>query len=250
MNKRNVIAVVVIGLTLAACGSSDGGGEGVASLGTTVDTVDDDAGGGADGVALEAPEDPEEAFALFQACMEEHGVDMPASVTVTRDGDQKIAVGGPLVISSDDNGPDGGAPPDDEGDGESRVGPPSIDVEEMEAANEACRGHLENAAPDFDLTPEQEAAMEDARLEFDQCMRDQGVELPEMSGGEDDIGVHVAVAEGGDGSSAAPPIDIEEMEAASKICQKVYDQYPELDDVFGEGGMGAPVMVSSEAGTP
>jgi hypothetical protein len=172
---------------------------------------------------------------------------MPASVTVTRDGDEQIAVGGPLVISSDDGGPDGDTEDDDS---ESRVGPPSIDVEEMEAANEACRGHLENAAPDFDLTPEQEAAMEDARLEFDQCMSDQGVELPDMSGGEDDIGIHVEVLEEGDGSAAPPPIDIEEMEAASKICQKVYDQYPELDDVFGEGGMGAPVMVSSEAGVP
>src|SRR6187402_2848978 len=107
MNKRNVIAIVVIGLSLAACGSSDGAGDGVASLGTTVETTTDDANGDANEVALEAPEDPEEAFALFQECMEDHGVDMPASVTVTRGGDEQIAVGGPLVISSDDGGPDG-----------------------------------------------------------------------------------------------------------------------------------------------
>ena len=61
-----------------------------------------------------------------------------------------------------------------------------------------------------------------------------------MTGGADDIGVQVEVSEEGDGTTPPPPIDFEKMEAASKVCQKVYDQYPELDDVFGEGGMGAP----------
>ena len=92
--------------------------------------------------------------------------------------------------------------------------------------------------------------MEDARLEFEQCMEDQGVELPEMSAGADDIGVHVEVFEEGEGNPTPPPIDIEEMEAASDVCQKVYDQYPELEDVFGEGGMAGPVVRVSEAGEP
>lgn len=250
MNKWSVIVLAALGLTMVACGSSgDGAGDGVASLGTSNGTVADDGSGDAEGVALEAPEDPEEAMELFQQCMEDQGIDMPAAVTVTRGGDQSIAVGGaPLVISGGE-----GPPPDDDDDtdGEERVGPPPIDVEAMEAANEACRGHLDNAAPDFDLTPEQEAAMEDARLEFDQCMEEQGVELPEMTEGADDIGVHVEVfEEGEEGSPTGPPIDFEKMEAASKVCQKVYDQYPELDDVFGEGGMGAPMVIAGEVGEP
>lgn len=246
MRKRNVIVLVAAtGLWLAACGSSEGNGGGVASLGTSTGTV---AGGAeADEATLEAPEDPQEAMALFQECMEDQGIEMPESVAVTRDGDATIAVGGgPLVISNDNGGGDSGDGAADE----DPVDVPDFDVDEFEAANEECRGHLANATAGFDLTPEQEAAMEDARLEFDQCMEEQGVELPEMTGGEDDIGVHVEVVEEGDGSPAPPPIDVEELAAASKVCQKVYDQYPELDDVFGDGGAGAPMVIAGEAGEP
>jgi len=263
MRKRSVIILAAIGMSLVACGSSDGDGDGVASLGTPPET--DGSGADADDsradeAALEAPEDIEEAMELFQTCMEDHGVEMPTGVTVSRDGDETIAVGGggPVVVFNGDD--DGDAPPqdddsndngdDDDGDDGAKVAPPPIDVEEFEAANEACRGHLANAAPQFDLTPEQEAAMEDARLEFEQCMKDQGVDLPEMTAGADDIGVHVEVFEEGDGDDAPPPIDPEKMEAASKICSEVYDRYPELEDVFGEGGSAAPVFNVTEAGEP
>jgi len=252
MRKRSVIVLAAIGMLLGACGSSDGDGDGVASLGTTPGTDVDGAdveGADVEEVALEAPEDIEEAMALFQACMEDHGVETPTGVAVSRDGDETIAVGGdgPVVVFNDAPPQDGG---DDDGDDGAEVAPPAIDVEEVEAANEACRGHLENAAPQFDLTPEQEAAMEDARLEFDQCMKDQGIDLPEMSAGADDIGVNVEVFDEGDGNPAPPSIDPEEMEAASKICAEVYDRYPELEDVFGEGGSTAPVFNVTEAGEP
>ncbi|MET0663206.1 MAG: hypothetical protein ABWZ42_08750 [Ilumatobacteraceae bacterium] len=269
MRKRSVIVLAAIGMSLVACGSSDRGGDGVASLGTTPGTDADGAdrdSSGADAAALEAPEDIEEAMALFQACMEDHGVEMPTGVAVSRDGDETIAVGGggPVVVfngndgtpdGDDDGDDDGDAPPqdgsaNDDGDDGAKVAPPPIDVEEFQAANEACRGHLENAAPQLDLTPEQEAAMEDARLEFEQCMEDQGVDLPEMAAGADDIGVHVEVFEDGDGNPAPPAIDPEEMEAASKICAEVYDRYPELEDVFGEGGSAAPVFNVTEGGEP
>ena len=176
MNKRNVIVLVVIGLSVAACGSSDGRGDGVASLGRRWKRHGPaDANDAAPPRARWRRRRSSRRRSNFSRCMEDQGVDMPACVTVTRGGDQSIAVGGgPLVISGDDGETRWRRPPaDDDSDDQvatpmgGRVGPPSIDVEEMEAANEACRGHLENAAPDFDLTPEQEAAMEDARLEFD-----------------------------------------------------------------------------------
>jgi hypothetical protein len=247
-----MIVLAAMGVALVGCGSGDGGGDGVASLGTTDGTVSESEGATADAddAALEAPEDIEEAMDLFQRCMEDHGVETPEGVVVSRDGEESIAVGGaPPMVFDSTNDADGDTPPVDDDEASEGAAPPPIDVEEIEAANEACRGHLENAAPQFDLTPEQEAAMEDAQLEFSQCMEEQGVELPEMAAGADDLGVHVEVFEEGVGD-APPPIDPEELEAASQVCQKIYDQYPELDDVFGEGGMAGPAIRVSEAGEP
>ena len=92
--------------------------------------------------------------------------------------------------------------------------------------------------------------MEDARLEFQQCMEDQGIELPEMTRGADDIGVHVEVFEEGDGNPTPPPIDIEEIRGRAEDCQSVYDEYPELEDVFGEGGMAVRWSRGAEADEP
>ena len=84
-----MIVLAAMGLSLVACGSSDGGGDGVASLGTTRrhgqrrpnQTTRDRPAADADGAALEAPEDIEEAMALFQECMEDHGVEMPGEAS-------------------------------------------------------------------------------------------------------------------------------------------------------------------------
>ena len=119
---------------------------------------------------------------------------------------------------------------------------PEID-EEFLAANEACRGHLANASRGFDLTPEQEAAMEDAQLAFQQCMSEHGIE-----GG----GFSISVGEGqaldvqeAPEAETPPPVEIdpEEFQAAAEECQSVYDEYPELDDVMPDGGPSGGVFV-------
>jgi hypothetical protein len=145
-------AVLLLASLLAACGGGDGTDQEVASLGdaTTRDTAaDDDSGGGADGDVSDA--EAEEAMLEFAACMRENGVDMP---------DPELDGGGGAIAI----GPDGAAP----------------DREAFEQADEACRHLMEDVmgAPE-EMTPEEQAEMEDQALAFAQCMRDNGVDMPD-----------------------------------------------------------------------
>lgn len=235
MNHRTAphrrLAAVLAGacVALAACGSGEGtaSNDGVASLDTgTDDTGTDDTDTSDEGdVELDAPADPEEAMALFQSCMTDHGVEGGGFAIATRSGSdgEMIEVGSDPLDSEELP-----AMPMEE-----------IDPEVFEAANEACNGHLANAMPEFDLTPEQEAAMEDARLEFEQCMEEQGVEMPEMVTRGD--GGSLSISVGGETGEPVPAlslddIDMDAFNAAAEECQKVYDEYPELDDVMQGGG--------------
>ena len=180
---------------------------------------------------------PEEAFALYDQCLQDHGVDpgegfvvaaaatrsrsrppaAPTPRTATRSDDQVF------VYAQDAERQRSCRAPDDE----------------LIAASEACRGHLANATPDFDLTPEQEAAMEDAQLAFQQCMEDHGIEGGGFSisvgGGPGTRGRRAAGRRPG-GPALPSDVDPEEFQAAAEECQSVYDDYPELDDVFPDGG--------------
>jgi hypothetical protein len=250
--RRLVAVSALAGALLAgtACGSDDGSADaatdGVASL--REESADEpDASAAEEGSAsdttggeLEAPEDPEEAFALYDACLQEHGVD-PGDGFVVAAGDASIAV-------APDRGAPGGSVP--EGDqvvvnavGPDGAEPPEITPELIEAS-EACQGHLANATPDFDLTPAQEAAMEDAQLEFQQCMEDHGIEGGgfSISFGE---GPAIGVEEAPQELTTMPPVEIdpEEFQAAAEECRSVYENYPELDDVFPDGGEAGGVFV-------
>ncbi len=180
-----LLAVGVLTLIGGACGSAsddDAQADGVASLretsgadGVSADETTD--AGSADASSegsseLEAPEDPEEAFALYDQCLQDHGVD-PGEGFVVAGGGDAIA-----VAPADGAQTDGGGPDNQVfvyGDGPNGEQPPEIDQKLLDAS-EACRGHLANATPDFDLTPEQQAAMEDAQLAFQQCMQEHGIE--------------------------------------------------------------------------
>ena len=93
--------------------------------------------------------------------------------------------------------------------------------------------------------------MEDAQLAFQQCMEDHGIEGGGFSisvGG----GAGLEVDEQQDDDQAAPPppsdIDPEQFQAAAEECQSVYDDYPELDDVFPDGGpMGGVSVARTES---
>jgi len=252
---RALVALSVLTLIGGACGSADdddGLVDGVASL---RDASDDAAGtvdatadsSGEDSSALEAPEDPEEAFALYDQCLQDHGVD-PGEGFVVNGGGDAIAVA-PADGAKPDSASADGAGPDNQvfvfGEGPNGEQPPEID-EKLIAASEACRGHLANATPDFDLTPEQQAAMEDAQLAFQQCMEEHGIEGGGFSISIGD-GQALDVNEQQDDQAAPPPVSVdpEQFQAAAEECQSVYDDYPELDDVLPDGGPMGGVSVGS-----
>jgi hypothetical protein len=272
--SRSVVALCALTLVAAACGSADDGAQGdaVASLrdlgsvdgasdadSATTDHADHDPAssdpasgdsadtsvdGSSDDSSLEAPDDPEEAFALFDQCLQDHGVD-PGEGPVFAGGDSNA-----IAVAPSQATPAGGSGPDSQvfvyGQSPDGSGPPEID-QKMIDAMEACRGHLANATPDFDLSPEQQAALEDAQLAFQQCMEDHGIEGGGFSisiGG----GPSLSVNEKQDDDAAPPPtvdVDPEQFQAAAKECQSVYDDYPELKDVLPQG---APVGGVTAAG--
>ena len=168
-------------LIAAACGSSpandNAASDGIASIssdttsgagGSDITAADET---GAESGVLEAPENPEDAFALFGDCMTEHGFDFGDALTTTVGG------GGGAVIEVDP------------GDLDSEVDPqaPVLSLEDFDAgafedANKECEGHLVNVDQFADFSPEERAAFEDAQLKFADCMAEQGIEIPDFDG--------------------------------------------------------------------
>ena len=145
-------------------------------------------------VADETPppvsDDPMDALLDFAACMRENGVDMP----------DPQAGGGTVIIEAG------------LGDGTS---PPSFEAnDQFRLAEEACRSHLDAlAAPGSD--PERDAEMMESLLAYAECMRDNGVDMPdpEMSGGM------ISMTIGGDGPGSDP--FSEEYRAAEEACRGI-----------------------------
>lgn len=221
-------------MIVGACGSGDeGAGGGVASL--TDDGTGPSAGADAapDDTGLEAPENPEDAFALFGECMTDAGFDFGEAISVGG-GDGS---GGAITVE-----PGGTVLGNDEIDPQQQGGSlEEFDLDAFDEANEACEGHLANIDGGFDLSPEQEAAFEDAQLEWSRCMEEQGIEVPEVdgSGGAGVVIVEGPVGDadpqGGSASFEDLEFDFEGFEEAAELCQSVYDQYDELDGLFDEG---------------
>jgi hypothetical protein len=147
-------AAITIG-SLAACGGGGGSGNGaeVASIDdTSPDTTTDGTTG--DTVA-DAPTDPEEAMLAFTECMRDHGVDMPDPEMA------KPATGGAkpgnavIAVDGDPNDP------------------------MFQKANEACEPLMANMRSDLEDDPERLAEMKEQMLAFAQCMRDQGIDMPD-----------------------------------------------------------------------
>ena len=166
---------------LAACGGDEGAAGGdVASIGdgSTPTTVGTDAGDGET-----SPADREEAMLDFAECMRDHGVDMP-DPEVSGDG------GGGVVVLEQDAA-DG----------------------DFQEAEEACQPILEDAMGDLEIDPEREAEMREELLEFSECMRDQGIDMPDPVFGDDGR----VTMEAGPGEDVEVP-DEEELERASEAC--------------------------------
>ncbi len=125
-------------------------------------------GGGETDTAGAASNERQEALLEFAECMRKHGVDMP---------DPEIDDDGVIQI-----GPNTGA---------------DVDPETMKEADEACRDLL----PEMEEpTEEEKIEMQDAFVEFTECMREHGIDMPDPTedgrvvvGGDDETGVSAAV---------------------------------------------------------
>jgi hypothetical protein len=209
------LAAVLAG-SLAACGA-DTGGDDVASLATG-----EQAGGtSTTEVTPLTEEEIAEAQEAFQECMKEHGVDIQMA-PVEGDG-----TGGGGMVTRTEAGAAGDAPED----------MPSM--EEMEAANEECQPLMEKViqnAPKPD--PEEMARMKEQALQFAQCMRDNGVDMPDPEFSEDGGGITQSL--GGPGETEDP-----DMETAMQTCRE-FMRGPNGEEP-PEPGQG-PIMRTGPAG--
>jgi hypothetical protein len=97
--------------------------------------------------------------------------------------------------------------------GETGAGP-ALDGEAFTAADEECQKYMEAAMGSMELDPEQQAEMQAEMLEYAQCMRDHGVDMPDP---QFDADGRVAIQIGDpDGEPGA--MDEEEFEAANEAC--------------------------------
>ena len=149
--RRSLVPVLVAALALTMSVTACGAEEDDPSVATLNGTDDDGDDGSDDGGAADSEEELEEQALAFSQCMRENGVpDFPDPEI--EDGRLRMRVGGP----------DGGAP---------------VDQEAMERAMEAC----EDLAPRGGGTmPEEERQeMQDALLEYAECMRENGYDMPD-----------------------------------------------------------------------
>jgi hypothetical protein len=190
-----VVPWLLLLIALSACSATSG----VA----TIDGADDPS---ASPSASAAPEDPEEAMFAFAECMREQGIDMPDPVI--RRFDASGGGGGGTINENADPG-----------------GGPAFDPfsEEFQAAEEACQEHLEGlGALEEGEGPQLSAEEEEAFLAFAECMREQGIDMPDFRGGEGGV-VRI-----GPGEGSEPGFDprSEEFQAAEEACSEHLDALP------------------------
>jgi hypothetical protein len=191
INNASVVAITTVVL-LSACGGGDDGDAAaeVASLGTESAGVDD----GSTPPASSVPTDPAEAQLAFAECMREHGIDMP-------DPGQS---GGGMVIQRDEG---------------------EAEQDEFEAAMAECERFLEGVRSEIADDPELQAEMREQMLEFTECMREHGIDMPDPQFSDDGgFSVQIGSPDGdGPSSDAAapdqfPPRDDDEFQAAAEEC--------------------------------
>ena len=220
---RGIAALAAAVLLLAtACGSAgddDAADDGVASLSDqddadsdeSADTEASDGEAAADPEQVEAPDNPEDAFALFEECMADAGLDMQPV-----DGDD-----GSVQVLGDDDGQAGGIAIGGSID--------DFDPDQFEEIAGRCEAHLANLDAGFEMSPEQEAAFNDAQLEWTECMREQGVEVPDFDGGSGGMIVIGGPEAEGDpqagGSIGDADFDFEAFSAADEACNHVFADF-------------------------
>jgi len=202
-NMRRLAAVLVLGGVLAGCGGGGGGDDdGVASIDENAaadDTTDDEETSGPGGGRVDETE-MQDAALEYAECMRDNGIDMP---------DPEFEEGGGVSIGI--GSADGGIDPESE---------------EFQAAEEECRPILEEARPDVQLSPEEQAEMQDRLVAMAECMRARGHDMPDPQVSED--GGVMIQNDAGPGTGDGPPD--EEFEKDMEECS-------EEAGMGGEGGV-------------
>jgi len=218
--KYGFIPAVIVSVALAACAGPSGtaGDEGVATISDTTPSAQQAAT--ADDESLS----PEDAVREYNACVTAEG--MP-EMTISEDlGDGS---GGLTVVG-------GEAIEEPSGDGFDES---TFDFDRFEEVDEKCGHFLESAFGDFDLSPEQEAILKDAELEFTKCMKDQGFDVQMMGPGSDapSIDPDEVGSPGDEGSSMMEfaEEDFEKFDEAAGTCEHVFeDAQKQLDTADGD----------------
>jgi hypothetical protein len=183
MGWKSVALAGVLSLTLAACGGG-GSGDGVATLGD---------GDEAAATASASPSvDPEDALAEFAECMRDNGIEDFPDPTIDENGGIQIGIGGE------------GGPPSEE------------DRQALTDAMEACQDLLPRGEGPGQISEEDRAAFQDALLEYAQCMRDHGIDMPDP----EFTGDGGAMQQIGEGIDPEDP----DFQAADEACRPVLEE--------------------------
>ena len=184
-----VVAVALaLTLVLSACG-----GDGEAGAKDEVASLGDTSNGGEPSQASKGSKDRREGALKFAQCMREHGIDHP---------------------DPDENGlfriePDQGFDPQSA---------------QFEEARKACDKYLSAMGPPPEISEEDRKKMEEQMLAFAECMRKQGIDMPDPNFNREGGGFTFDIGQGG-----ADPSDPKFREA-EKACRKYS---PELDPPDG-----------------
>ena len=178
-NSFMISVVLVLALMASACSDSGGSAE-IASLETdSANPSEDDSSGDVDPEA-----ESETAMLAFTQCLRDQGIDVD-DPTMDADGNMQlppINIEVPDVVTDPDELPD---------------------VSEFEDLIAPCEEHLEGVVGTFSSADTTE--IEDMLLAYAECMRDNGVDMPDpdfsSSGGVIDLG-----AIGGEGFEAAEAV--------------------------------------------
>ena len=218
-----VLAFVLI-LAAAACGneSATAADDGVATLGdNAAASISNgaDSSAGEDESDVEAPDDPEDAFRLFNECMSDAGIEFGEAIVIDGAEDRTTIEIDPADDAVTGIDPQAGSLED-------------FSIEDFEEANAQCNQHLANVDPFFDMSADEKAAFEDADLKFRQCMEDLGVEVPDF----DDAAGGVVIQEFDEvevdpqtGLPSFEDTEFEKFNEAATECQHHFD---------GIGGIG------------
>lgn len=194
-HMRRLAAVLVLGGVLAGCGGGGGDDDGVASIDESAaadesdDQADEDTSGPGGGRIDES--EMQDAMLEYAQCMRDNGIDMPDPEF---NGEGGVSLG---------MGPDGGIDPESE---------------EYQAADEECGSILEEARPDVQLSPEEQAEMQDKLTAMAECMRARGHDMPDPQVA-DDGGVMIRSEAPGAGGGPGGPPD-EEFEQDMEECSE------------------------------